>query len=96
MAEIEELPPNGFKVASTFSGCGGSSLGYRMAGFSVVWASEFIPAAREMYRLNANPSTVIDGRDIRTVDPASELDRLGIARGELGRQRDILSGFSRK
>lgn len=66
MTEVGQVKPNGFKVASTFSGCGGSSLGYRMAGFKVVWASEFVSAAQEVYRLN-NPKTVLDTRDIRTV-----------------------------
>ena len=31
MEEIAAIPANGFKAVSTFSGCGGSSLGYRMA-----------------------------------------------------------------
>ncbi len=46
MAEIAAVPWNGFSVVSTFAGCGGSCLGYRMAGFRVLWASEFIPAAQ--------------------------------------------------
>lgn len=46
MADISALPWNGFNAISTFSGCGGSSTGYRMAGFKVLWASEFIDAAR--------------------------------------------------
>src|SRR4051812_46355240 len=54
MTEIEAVPANGFKVVSTFSGCGGSSLGFRMAGYRVVWANEVIGAARQSYRLN-NP-----------------------------------------
>lgn len=83
MAEISALPWNGFKVASTFSGCGGSSLGYRMAGFQVVWANEFIPAARESYRANAAPYTVLDGRDIRTIQPGDILSATGLAEGEL-------------
>ena len=36
MAEVAAVSWNGFTVASTFSGCGGSCLGYRMAGFKVV------------------------------------------------------------
>jgi hypothetical protein len=36
MAEIAALPWNGFTVASTFSGCGGLSLGYKLAGFLAV------------------------------------------------------------
>jgi len=53
MAEIAALEPNGFTAASTFSGCGGSSLGYRMAGFRVLYAHEFVEAARETCRANA-------------------------------------------
>ena len=32
MAEIKRTRLNGARVVSLFSGCGGSSLGYRMAG----------------------------------------------------------------
>src|ERR1700688_2498079 len=49
MGEIAAIPLNGFKVATTFAGGGGSSTGYRMAGFEVVWANEFVPAAQETY-----------------------------------------------
>lgn len=82
MAEIAALPWNGFKVASTFSGCGGSSLGYKLAGFKVVWANEFIPAAQETYRAN-HPTTILDTRDIRTVMPNEILAATGLKRGEL-------------
>ncbi len=36
MAEIKQIPFNGLKVISTFSGCGGSSLGATMAGHEIV------------------------------------------------------------
>lgn len=88
MEEIRALPWNGFNAISTFSGCGGSSLGYRMAGFRVLWASEFVDAARETYRANAAPYTKIDGRDIREVAAEDILDVIGLARGEL----DLLDG----
>jgi DNA (cytosine-5)-methyltransferase 1 len=88
MAEIAALPWNGFTAASTFSGCGGSSLGYRMAGFRVLYANEFIPAARETYRANAAPYTHLDDRDIRTVTAQSILDLIGLKAGEL----DLLDG----
>ena len=87
MSEIKELPWNGFKVASTFSGCGGSSLGYKMAGFKVVWASEFIEAAQATYRAN-HSDTILDCRDIRTVKPEEVLNALGMKSGEL----DLLDG----
>lgn len=83
MAEISALPWNGFTVASTFSGGGGSSLGYRMAGYRVAWASEFIEAARDTYRANAAPYTILDPRDIRRVKAPDILDAIGMQPGEL-------------
>lgn len=88
MAAIRALPWNGFTVASTFSGAGGSSTGYRMAGFRVVYANEFVPAALDTYRANMSEGTWLDSRDIRTVTAEDILDRLGIARGDL----DLLDG----
>jgi DNA (cytosine-5)-methyltransferase 1 len=88
MGEIRAIPWNGYTAASTFSGCGGSSLGYRMAGYRVVYANEFVPAARETYAANAAPYTIIDGRDIRAVTADSFLDMTGLAAGEL----DLLDG----
>ena len=83
MAEIAALPWNGFKVASTFSGCGGSCTGYRMAGFKVVWANEFVPAAQASYKANAAPDCILDTRDIRTVTAEDILAATGLKRGEL-------------
>lgn len=64
MAEIESLPWNGYRVASTFSGCGGSCLGYRMAGYRVVYANEFIEEAQRTYKAN-HPNSYLDVRDIQ-------------------------------
>ena len=83
MAEINVLPWNGFRVASTFSGCGGSCLGYRMAGFRVVWANEFVPAAQESYRANKAADCILDCRDIRTVQAEEILSATGLKVGEL-------------
>jgi DNA (cytosine-5)-methyltransferase 1 len=88
ISELNELPWNGFRVASTFAGGGGSSLGYRLAGFRVVYASEFIPLARETYEANKREWTFVDGRDIREVSAESLLEHAGVGRGEL----DILDG----
>jgi DNA (cytosine-5)-methyltransferase 1 len=87
MDEIAAVPWNGYTAISTFSGCGGSSLGYKMAGFRVLWASEFVPAAQEVYRLN-HPDTILDIRDIRQVQPSEILSATGMQRGEL----DLLDG----
>lgn len=83
MEEIRTIPWNGYNVISTFSGCGGSSLGYRMAGFRVLWASEFIDSARETYCANKAPYTAVDGRDIREVAAAEILTATGLKPGEL-------------
>ena len=83
MSEIAALPWNGFKVASTFSGCGGSCTGYRMAGFRVVWANEFVPAAQASYKANAAADCILDTRDIRTVQPEDILAATGLKAGEL-------------
>lgn len=82
MAEIEFIPWNGFRVASTFSGCGGSCLGYRMAGFRVVYANEFIEEAQRTYKAN-HPDSFLDTRDIRTVKPRDILEKAGVNRGDL-------------
>lgn len=87
MAEIEALPWNGYKVASTFSGCGGSCLGYRMAGYRVEFASEFIPEAQRTYKAN-HPNSYLDTRDVREVQPEEILERAGVGVGEL----DIFDG----
>lgn len=87
MAEIAAIPWNGYNVASLFSGCGGSSLGYKMAGFKVVYANEFVPAAQDTYRAN-HPDTHLDIRDVRTVTPESILSIIGMERGQL----DVLDG----
>ncbi len=88
MDEVRAVPPNGLRVASTFSGCGGSSLGFRMAGFTVLYANEFIEAARESYRANASETTFIDSRDIRTVSGSSLRELAGLGDDEL----DVLEG----
>jgi len=81
MAEIESLPWNGYNVVSTFSGGGGSCLGYRMAGFKVVYANEFVEEAQKTYRLNH--SAYLDTRDIRTVKAEDILQITGLSKGEI-------------
>jgi DNA (cytosine-5)-methyltransferase 1 len=83
MDEIRLIKPNGYNVISTFSGCGGSSLGYRMAGFKVLWANEFIPSARDSYNANKADYTIVDSRDIRKVDGVDILQAIKMQPGEL-------------
>ena len=87
MSEVRAIEPSSYKAVSTFSGCGGSSLGYRMAGFQVVWANEFIEHAQHTYVVN-HPDTVLDGRDIREIDPLVVMKALNLKEGAL----DLLDG----
>jgi DNA (cytosine-5)-methyltransferase 1 len=76
MLDLDGVEKTGLRVASLFSGCGGSSLGYRLAGYEVVYANEFIPLAARTYRANS-PSTIVDERDIRTVSGHELRERFG-------------------
>jgi DNA (cytosine-5)-methyltransferase 1 len=88
MKEVAKVKgTNGYKMVSTFSGCGGSCLGFEMAGFDVVFASEFVEEARKVYAIN-HPSVPIDERDIRNLSPEDILKATGLKIGEL----DVLEG----
>tara|TARA_Y100000114_G_scaffold135117_1_gene135779 strand:- start:1600 stop:2667 length:1068 start_codon:yes stop_codon:yes gene_type:complete len=86
--EIKKIPSNGLKVISLFSGAGGSSLGYRMAGFDVIWINEFMKKARETYKLNAISDTFINGKDIRQLTGSEILNQVKFKKKEI----DILDG----
>lgn len=82
MKEIEQIPWNGYNVVSTFSGGGGSCLGYRMAGYHVIYANEFVEEAQRTYRVN-HKDTYLDCRNIRTVTAADILHITGMKQGEI-------------
>jgi DNA (cytosine-5)-methyltransferase 1 len=88
MDEVRALPWNGYTVASTFAGGGGSSTGYRMAGFKVVWANELTASARASYAANMASGTILDGHDIRAVRAEDILEATGLAAAEL----DVFDG----
>jgi len=74
-------------VISTFAGCGGSSLGYKMAGYKVLAAVEWDGTAAETYRMNF-PDVPVLQQDIADVAAKELLELTGLARGEL----DVLDG----
>lgn len=88
MRQVAATKANGLTVVSTFSGCGGSSLGYRMAGYTVLGANEFVEAAADVYRLNASPATVLWPEDVRKLSGSKLLDDIGLGVGDL----DVLDG----
>lgn len=73
---------NGYNVVSTFSGCGGSCLGYEMAGYNVLYANEFVPEAQNTYRAN-HEGVYLDTRDIRQINPEDILKITGLKKFEL-------------
>lgn len=81
MAEINKLKKK-YTAISLFSGCGGSSTGHKLAGFDVLYANEFIPAAQDTYRAN-HVKTFLDDRDVRTVEAKDILKKIGLKKGEL-------------
>lgn len=76
-----------FTVISTFSGCGGSSLGYKRAGGAVRLAVEWDDHAVETYRLN-HPGTPVFHGDIASLSVEDALRLSGLRPGEL----DIFDG----
>jgi len=78
---------NGLTVVSTFTGAGGSCLGFEWAGYRVLWASEFVAEARAVHEMNF-PDCPVDSSDIRSVDPSDILAAVGMGVGEI----DVVQG----
>lgn len=76
-----------FTVISTFSGCGGSSLGYKLAGGKILLAVEWDDGAVETYKMNF-PDTPIFHGDIKDLSVSKILEDTGLKVGEL----DIFDG----
>lgn len=74
-------------VISTFAGCGGSSLGYQLAGFRELLAVEWDDNAVRTFRQNFPRVPVYHG-DIASLSGAECMRLAGIAPGEL----DVLDG----
>jgi DNA (cytosine-5)-methyltransferase 1 len=86
MAQVNGAPVTGLTHVSTFSGGGGTCLGFRLAGFRTLWASDIDAHARQSYSLNLDAP--IDGRDIRQVTAADILTATGLQPGAL----DVFEG----
>lgn len=58
------------KAVSLFAGIGGICMGFKQAGFQIVWANEKDPAACRTYRYNFGNDYLVEG-DIRKIDKSS-------------------------
>ena len=55
LSDLKDWPKHGLKVLSTFSCGGGSTMGYKLAGFDVIGAVEIDPEMASIYKKNHNP-----------------------------------------
>lgn len=76
-----------FQVITTFSGCGGSSLGYQLAGGKIRLAVEWDDNAVETYRMNF-PDTPVYHGDISKLSVEKCFSLSGLREGDL----DIFDG----
>lgn len=56
------------RIVSFFSGCGGLDLGFRQAGFDIVWANDSDSAICDTYMYN-HPETKLLIADFMDIDP---------------------------
>lgn len=70
-----------------FAGAGGLSEGLCEAGFTPLYANELVPQYAHTYSAN-HVGTIVDTRDIRTVDAHEVRTRLSLEKGDL----DLLAG----
>ena len=67
-------------IISLFAGCGGLDLGFRQAGFNIVWANEYDRTIWDTYEFN-HPETILDRRDIRKINSDEIPNCIGIIGG---------------
>lgn len=81
------------RVLDLFSGCGGLSLGFHLAGFRILGGVEANPHAAESHGANFHPDepTHALARDITKTDPAILLSEFGLT-GPVDEQVDVVVG----
>jgi DNA (cytosine-5)-methyltransferase 1 len=74
---------NGLKVFTTFACGGGSTMGYKLAGFDVIAANDIDPQMAKIYKHNHNPKYFFEApiKDLLTQDLPEELHNIDILDG---------------
>ncbi|CAI6221523.1 DNA (cytosine-5-)-methyltransferase [Bacillus inaquosorum] len=74
LSDLKNVEQNGLKVFSTFSCGGGSSMGYKLAGYNLLGNCEIDPQMMKIYRKNHNPkySFLMDIRKFNKLDDLPE------------------------
>lgn len=83
MKDLAAVPQNGVTVMSTFSCGGGSTMGYKLAGCTVMAANDIDPEMAWHYKYNLKPPLyfLCPVRDLVTMDLPEELFDLDILDG---------------
>jgi len=83
LADLASVPSNGVTVMSTFACGGGSSMGYKRAGCTIVAANDIDPEMAWHYKRNLNPPLyyLCPIRDLLTADLPPHLFALDILDG---------------
>lgn len=83
LTDLPLVPQNNFTVFSTFACGGGSSMGYKKAGYKVVGANDIDPVMQKYYETNLVPPIFIEAPIIELLkkDLPSELYSLDILDG---------------
>lgn len=83
LSELKNIKNNGLKVFSCFSCGGGSSMGYKLAGFDVIGNNEIDTKINNIYVKNLNPKYTFnfDIRDMVKIEIPKELYNIDILDG---------------
>ncbi len=68
------------KIVSLFSGAGGLDLGFKQAGFEIIWSNEYDKTIWETHQYNF-PESFLDKRSITDIEQSEVPDCVGIIGG---------------
>lgn len=99
LSDLNDVPKNGLKVFSCFHCGGGSTMGYKLAGYDVLGGVEIDPKMMQIYRQNHNPkhSYLMGVQDFKNLkDLPDELYNLDILDGSPPCSSFSMSGLREK